>query len=163
MIQKAVLLLGTNIGNRKQNLEEAAMLIDKYLAKLVETSAIYQTAAWGVEDQEDFLNQVITLHTELSAEDILTKILSIEKEMGRERFQKWGPRLIDIDLLFLGDTILDSPHLKVPHPEIQNRRFTIAPLNELMPDFIHPVLQKSMKVLLEECPDSLPVTLYNHE
>lgn len=163
MKQKSVLLLGTNIGNRKENLEQAAMLIDKHLAKLVETSAIYQTAAWGVENQEDFLNQVITLYTELPAKDILTKILSIEQLMGRERKQKWGPRLIDIDLLFLGDTIIDTPQLKVPHPEIQNRRFTLEPLNELMPNFIHPVLQKSMKVLLEKCPDRLPVTLYNHE
>lgn len=163
MIQKAVLLLGTNIGNRKENLVVATKLVDEQIGKLVQTSAIYQTAAWGVEDQEDFLNQVITFNTELEAIEILEKTLAIEKQMGRERFQKWGPRLIDIDILFLGDTIVNEPNLKVPHPEIQNRRFTLEPLNELMPEFVHPTLNKSISKLLNICPDTLPVTLYTDE
>lgn len=163
MTQKAVLLLGTNIGNRKQNLEEAAMLVDRQVSKLVERSSVYQTAAWGVEDQEDFLNQVITFNTELESEKLLEHILSIEKMMGRERKEKWGPRLIDIDILFIGTEIIDTPALKVPHPELQNRRFTLEPLNELMPDFVHPKLGTTIADLLANCPDTLPVTLYADE
>ena len=163
MTQKAVLLLGTNIGNRKQNLEEAAMLVDRQVSKLVERSSVYQTAAWGVEDQEDFLNQVITFNNELEPEELLERILSIERRMGRERKEKWGPRLIDIDILFIGIEIIDTPALKVPHPELQNRRFTLEPLNELMPDFVHPKLGTTINILLANCPDTLPVTLYTNE
>lgn len=155
--------MGTNIGNRNKNLERAREMLVSNMITIRKESNIYETAAWGKEDQESFLNQVIEVETGKSPQRMLFIANMIEKEMGRERFEKWGSRLIDIDILYFNDITFETEDLKIPHPEIQNRRFTLAPMAEIAPDFVHPSLQKSQTQLLEECTDSLEVALYEHQ
>ncbi len=155
--QLAFLLLGGNLGDRKSNLEKAALLIEKKIGIITAKSALYETKPWGKTDQPDFFNQVVVLETEQNPELILKSALTIEQEMGRVRIEKWGARLIDIDLLYVGHQILNSKNLTLPHPGIAERRFVLEPLAELAPDFIHPALKKSHRQLLAECKDSLTV------
>ena len=151
------LLLGSNLGNSKQQLSKAISLIQKKMGNLTRQSGTYTTAAWGNTDQPDFLNQVIVVETALTAADTMQGILSIEKKMGRIRTQKNAPRIIDIDILFFNKEIISLPELIVPHPQLQNRRFVLIPLNELSANFIHPVLKKTIHQLLRVCPDKLAV------
>lgn len=151
------LLLGTNIGDKKRNLLQARELIIARIGKITKPSAIYQTSAWGKEDQDDFLNQVLAVETELSPERLLAMCLEIEKELGRVRYEHWGERLIDIDILYYADQVIASQRLTVPHPEIQNRKFTLVPLVEIAPDYIHPKMNQTNKDLLELCTDPLEV------
>ena len=154
---KLILLTGGNMGNRVQNLANAQKFIQKKIGKVIRCSSVYQTAAWGNNNQPDFLNQVLVVQTKKKADEIMHIILSIEKEMGRKRTVKNAPRLIDIDILFYEKEIYTEANLVVPHPQIQNRRFVLTPLNELMPQFIHPVLKKSVHALLLCCRDKLEV------
>ena len=154
------LLLGTNLGNREGNLQVAKEQLTAHQLTIKKESAIYETAAWGIEDQPAFLNQVVIVDSNKSPERILIIISIIEGYMGRVRNEKWAQRLIDIDILYYGNTVMDKPKLKVPHPEIQNRRFTLIPLVEISPDFKHPVLDKSQTQLLEECQDSLNARVF---
>jgi len=151
------LLLGGNLGNRQQYLQQAIELIDSTIAPVIKTSSIYETQSWGKTDAPDYLNQVVTLQTEIPALELLHKILDIELLLGREREEKWGPRTIDIDILFYGDEIIDAKELKVPHPELHNRRFTLEPLAEIAPHLIHPVLKKTILAMKNELEDSLIV------
>jgi len=157
----AYLLIGGNLGNRKENLHEAIALINKECGTLTRSSSIYETEAWGKTDQPSFLNQALEITTPLNARQLLRKILKIEKAMGRVRKEKLGPRIIDIDILFFENEIHDLRFLKIPHPEMQNRRFVLVPLAEINPEFQHPVFKKTIKELLEECPDLLNVKKYN--
>lgn len=152
------LLLGTNLGDRTRNLIEARSLITAEGINIIAESGIYETAAWGIEDQPGFLNQVLLVETALTPQELLESILATELEMGRVRIQKWGERLIDMDILYYHDQVLDTPDLKVPHPEIPNRRFTLVPLIELAAEEVHPVLNKTQQELLEICPDKLEVS-----
>ena len=147
------LLLGSNLGDRLANLDEAK----RQLGNIVATSSVYETAAWGNTNQGSFLNQVVQINAKLYPEDLLKKIQDIEIGMGRRRVEKWGPRIIDIDILFYKDLVINTPDLVIPHPEIQNRRFTLVPLLELT-NMVHPVLKKTISELLDECNDLLPVT-----
>jgi 2-amino-4-hydroxy-6-hydroxymethyldihydropteridine diphosphokinase len=156
-MRTAYLLTGGNLGNRKDNLQEATSLIIEQCGALTRCSSVYETAAWGITDQPSFLNQVVEISTSLNARQLLRKILKIEKEMGRVRKEKLGPRIIDIDILLFENEIHDLRFLKIPHPEIQNRRFVLTPLAEIVPGLIHPVLKKTIAQLLEECPDNLEV------
>lgn len=156
-MNKTYLLLGSNMGNSQQQLTEAIKHINKEIGDVIRRSSLYATAAWGNTDQPDFLNQVIVAETEMNAEDTIRQILSIEKKMGRVRTVKNAPRVIDIDILFFNRDIIQSPNLIVPHPEIQNRRFVLVPLNELSPLLQHPVLHKNMHQLLLSCKDTLDV------
>ena len=151
------LLLGTNLGNRELFLREAITHIEQLVAPVTKTSAIYETQSWGKTDQPDYLNQVITLQTNLTARDVLNKILDIELLMGRKREEKWGSRIIDIDILFYGDAVINEPGLIVPHPELHNRRFTLEPLAEMASEFLHPALNKNILTLKNELKDSLIV------
>jgi 2-amino-4-hydroxy-6-hydroxymethyldihydropteridine diphosphokinase len=151
------LLLGSNMGNSQKQLSTAIHQIEMNTGKLIRSSHLYATAAWGNTNQPDFLNQVIVIETKLSAQETLNSILAIEKKMGRVRTVKNAPRIIDIDILFFNKEIIDKPDLIVPHPEIQNRRFVLIPLNELAPQYIHPVLNKSVHQLLAVCNDQLNV------
>jgi len=151
------LLLGTNQGNRHQNLAMARQLITKNAGKILIFSAVYKTAAWGKPEQPDFYNQVMEIETDEPVEELLTKLQQIELEMGRIRIEKWGPRIIDIDILFFGQQIVNTATLTLPHPGIPERRFTLVPLAEIASGFQHPVLKLNVKALLASCKDPLPV------
>lgn len=153
----AYLLTGSNLGNRHEQLAEAMFGISKRCGKIIDFSSIYETAAWGKTDQRDFLNQAIMIYTLLDPFALLKELLSIEKLMGRERDQKYGPRVIDIDILFFNHLVVKEPGLSIPHPRLQDRRFALEPMNEIAPALIHPVLHKTVRQLLEECADPLPV------
>jgi len=156
-MNKTYLLLGSNMGNSRKQLEKAALLIEKKIGPIIRRSGLYQTAAWGNSNQPDFLNQVIIVETSLTAGQSMQTILSIEADMGRIRTEKNAPRIIDIDILFFNKDIIDEKELVVPHPAIQLRRFVLVPLNELSPNFIHPLLKKTNHHLLLECADKLDV------
>ena len=151
------LLLGSNLGDRQTYLKEAIAHIESEISSVVKASAIYETQSWGKTDSPNYLNQVILIKTELSAAVLLQKLLNIEWVIGRTREEKWGPRIIDIDILFYGDEIIDEPDLQVPHPLLHTRRFTLEPLAELAPTLIHPLLLKSILQLKNELTDSLVV------
>ena len=151
------LLLGSNMGNSKAGLSKAVEQIEKQIGKVIRQSGLYSTAAWGNTKQPDFLNQVIIVETKLSAHQTMQTILNIEKKMGRIRTVKNAPRVIDIDILFFNKEIMEQEHLSIPHPQIQNRRFVLVPLNQLSPNLKHPVLNKTVHQLLINCPDKLNV------
>jgi 2-amino-4-hydroxy-6-hydroxymethyldihydropteridine diphosphokinase len=156
-MNKAYLLTGGNMGDRKARLQHAEHLLNEHCGKITASSSVYETAAWGKTDQPAFLNQALELSTTLNAKQLIRKILKLEKMMGRERKEKYGPRIIDIDILLFNDEVLDIPFLIVPHPELQNRRFALLPLNEIAKDSIHPVLKKTIWQLLKDCSDKLDV------
>jgi 2-amino-4-hydroxy-6-hydroxymethyldihydropteridine diphosphokinase len=151
------LLLGSNLGDRNLFLQQAVKHIEQGIAPVVQLSSVYETQSWGKTDLPDYLNQVILLKTDLSAQDVLQKILAIEDMMGRKREEKWGSRIIDIDILYYNAEIINEPGLQVPHPELHKRRFTIEPLAEIAPDLIHPVLHKTSLQLKKILKDSLIV------
>ncbi|MBL7703345.1 MAG: 2-amino-4-hydroxy-6-hydroxymethyldihydropteridine diphosphokinase [Ferruginibacter sp.] len=156
-MNKMYLLLGSNQGNSKIQLTKATRQIEKQIGGIIRQSSLYSTAAWGSINQPDFLNQVIIVETKLSAQQTMQTILKIEEEMGRIRTVKNAPRIIDIDILYYNKEIINQPELTVPHPQIQNRRFVLVPLNQLSPNLIHPVLNKTTHQLLINCPDKLNV------
>jgi len=145
------------MGNSTELLSNAIEQIENKIGPLLLQSNLYATAAWGNTSQPDFLNQAIEVATQLDATETLKEILSIEKNMGRIRTVKNAPRIIDIDILFFNNEIINRIDLIVPHPEIQNRRFVLTPLNEIVPQMIHPVLNKTIDQLLSFCPDQLAV------
>lgn len=151
--------LGSNIGDRKKHIYQTINKIESKIGPCLQQSGLYKTAAWGKTNQSYFINQVIKIHTEWAPIDILDGILAIEKQLGRIRKEKWGERIIDIDLLFYGSEIVELPRLLVPHPFIAERRFVLAPMHEIAPDFIHPIFERSISDLLAACPDPLPVEL----
>lgn len=151
------LLLGSNMGDRLHHLNEAREKIGDVLAG----SSVYATAAWGNKNQADFYNQVVEVGSKLDAVQLLEKIQQVELSMGRKRIEKWGPRIIDIDILLFRNEVVNTKQLTIPHPEIQNRRFTLVPLRELT-NLVHPVLNKTIDQLLQECKDPLPVTRLQH-
>jgi 2-amino-4-hydroxy-6-hydroxymethyldihydropteridine diphosphokinase len=153
----AYLLLGSNIGNRQENIAHAHQLLNFRCGKIERMSSVYETAAWGKTDQAAFLNQAIELRTKLQEHDLLIALKNIEQRIGREPGEKWGTRLIDIDILFFGNLVLDSDTLNIPHPFLHQRRFTLAPLAELIPSYNHPLLNKTIQELLDQCPDNAVV------
>ncbi len=152
-MEDIILQTGSNLGDRKANLAKASYLLQAEVGPLVKASQIYLTEAWGVKEQPDFYNQVLLLHTELSPEALLEKILDIEIRMGRIRQRKWGERTIDIDIIFYGTQIIHEEGLTIPHPWLQERNFVLAPLAEIAADWLHPILQKDVATLLRESPD----------
>ena len=156
-MERVYLATGSNMGDKAANLAKALELIELYVGNLVQASSIYRTAAWGKEDQADFLNQVMAIDTHLAPEALLLAVMEIEQQMGRERRVRWGERLIDIDILFYGTMISHSQRLTIPHPFIQERNFVLQPLLEIAPDFVHPLLQKNIRELAAACPDPLAV------
>ncbi len=160
----AYLILGGNKGDKLQNLQRALQLIEQNVGVIVSRSAIFSTAPWGNANQPEFVNQAICIHTALSAVDLLKELLSIEKSLGRIRdHQKWMERTMDIDILFFNDEVINLPELKIPHPFLQDRKFVLAPLAQIAPQFIHPVLKKNSEILLSECTDTLEVTITKTE
>ena len=156
-MRTAYLLIGGNLGNRKENLAKAVSLINEQCGSLTRSSSIYETEAWGNTDQPSFLNQALEISTSLTARLLMRRVLRIEEEMGRIRKEKLGPRIIDIDILLFENEIHDLRFLKIPHPEMQNRRFVLVPLAEINSSLQHPVLKKTIAELLEKCPDNLEI------
>lgn len=161
MSHKAYLLTGGNLGDRAANLSRARELIGLHAGSVVAASSLYETAAWGNEDQPAFLNQALVIETELSPRRLIRRLLKLEKQMGRVREEKYGPRLIDIDILLYDQQVHQYPLLTLPHPALPQRRFALMPLAEIAPGLIHPVLNMSIRELLSECPDPLPVKKYS--
>lgn len=151
----AILLIGGNLGDREANLSKAVQLIRK-IADVKKISALYQTAPWGSVEQPDYLNQALLISTSLDALTLLHTLLDIEREIGRIRQEKWGSRVIDIDLIFFNSDIISSPELKVPHPRLHLRNFVLIPLKEIVPGYIHPVFNQTVEQLAAACIDELP-------
>lgn len=156
----AYFLLGSNLGNRVEMLQKAAQLLQAKLGSITSKSVIYETAPWGIIDQPAFLNQVIVIPTHKRPIALLRYIHETEEALGRVRHEKWGSRLIDVDLLYYGDIVLKMPELIVPHPFIQERRFTLVPLVEIAPNLVHPSLQLTQSQLLENCIDHSEVVRF---
>lgn len=161
-MNKAILLIGGNLGDRTGHLSEAVKQINERVGKVEKVSALYETAAWGVTEQPDYLNQAILVHTSLDALTLLHTVLDIEHHIGRIRRQKWGARVIDIDIIFFNDEIINLPELKVPHPQMQHRQFVLVPLQEILPGWQHPVLHKDISTLLALCTDKLPARKFEY-
>jgi 2-amino-4-hydroxy-6-hydroxymethyldihydropteridine diphosphokinase len=162
-MKRVFLLMGSNLGDRQANLKAASDLLAATAGQIKSASAVYRTAAWGITDQPEFYNQAVEIATALSPDELLQKCLGIEHDLGRKRLEKWGERLIDIDILFFGDLVVQEEHLHIPHPQIPFRRFTLVPLSEIAAELWHPQLNKTISQLLEECPDELPVSKINIE
>lgn len=159
-MNRAYLLTGGNLGDRQKQLEIAANAIGTFCGKLLAVSPIVETAAWGKTDQPCFLNQALELATALNPYELLEQLLRIEKKMGRERLEKNGPRLIDLDILLFNDLELNSPDLVIPHPQLEFRRFALFPLASIAARVRHPRLGLDIARLLEECTDPLQVWPY---
>ena len=158
---KVFLGLGSNLGNRAENLLMAQELIEEKVGKILSKSSIYETAAWGITEQNAFLNQVLEIETIFSPNAVLHLVLKIETDMGRIREIKWGERSIDIDVLYYNNEIISTENLTVPHPFIQERKFVLVPLCEIAAAFIHPKLKKSNLELLKNCQDSGEIVVFN--
>lgn len=152
-MNRVFLLLGSNMVQPLAQLHQATEQITRQIGSLVRSSSVYTTAPWGNEEQAPFLNQAIEVQTALSPHQVMQIILEIEARMGRIRRQKWEPRVIDIDILFYGQTVMEG-NLNIPHPLLQQRRFALIPMVEIAPDFVHPKFQKTMRELLDLCVDS---------
>jgi len=157
-MSRVILGLGSNIGDRKMNLKTAIDEICKKIGEVVVLSSIYETEPWGFDTDNQFLNMVLISETTLSPSGVLGRILMIEAEMGRVRTEKqYSSRIIDIDILFFDDLILDELSLKIPHPLLHERRFVLEPLCEIASEFIHPVFRESISILLSHCTDNTNV------
>ena len=157
MLQQAYISLGGNLGNTAEIFEQALQVIERLAGDISKKSSLYQTAAWGNTQQPDFLNQVILIQTTLSPNKLLDTLLTIELKFGRERKEHWGPRTLDLDLLFFDDFILNKDQLILPHPRIPERKFILIPLQEIAADWLHPVEQKTIQQLVIECKDDSEV------
>ena len=153
----AYLSIGSNLGERQENLANAIKQIETNCGNIIKTSAIYETAAWGNTEQPSFLNQCLVLKTDLSAKKLIKQLLHIERLMGRERKEKMGPRLIDLDIILMDEEVVFSEFLTLPHPHLQDRKFVLLPLAEIAPKAFHPIFNKTVEQLLIECSDVLDV------
>jgi len=142
--------IGSNIGNREGNCLKALGLLSARGIIIKKRSSFYETGPWGVRDQPKFINMTLEAETTLEPLKLLESLKSVEEEIGREETYHWGPRVIDLDILFYDDLILDMPDLTIPHPLMHEREFVLRPLAEIAPDKIHPVLKKTVKELLSE-------------
>jgi len=161
MLEVVVLGIGSNLGSRFENCRNAVRLISQSADfNLLGVSAVYETEPWGFRCQTMFINCVAAWFFHGSAPRLLSEIKSIERKLGRVKKQKWQPRIIDLDILFFGDKVIRRPDITVPHPLLHQRNFVLKPLMDLIPDFKHPVLKKSVRYLLQHSRDKSKVRLF---
>jgi 2-amino-4-hydroxy-6-hydroxymethyldihydropteridine diphosphokinase len=154
-MNQAVLLIGGNLGDRFVYLMRCQQLISEQIGCIIAKSSIYETMAWGVTAQQDFLNQAFLVETALEPFEVLKVCQNIEETLDRIRVIRWGERTMDVDIIFYNDLIINDSELEIPHPRYHLRNFALEPLNELIKDFICPINKKSIKQLLAESLDSL--------
>jgi 2-amino-4-hydroxy-6-hydroxymethyldihydropteridine diphosphokinase len=161
--QEVVILLGSNITPRKQFLQEAEKLLINDLGKLYKASSVYESEPWGFDSNQAFLNKILVFETDAGPKQILDICQKTENVLGRKRKRGNGyaSRTIDVDILYVDDLVMKTTELTIPHPRLSERKFTLLPLVEIMPDFIHPVLKQTHQELLEQCKDPLNVELFN--
>jgi len=153
----AYLLLGSNLGHRFSYLNQAQQLIAEQCGEIIKQSSIYETAAWGFTNQPAFYNQVIVLQTNIDPQLLMQTLMEIEEKIGRKREIKYGPRIIDIDILLIDNLISHTSLLELPHPFLPERRFALLPLSEVAPQLLHPIINRYISQLLEDCTDKLEV------
>lgn len=158
MSNQAYISLGGNIGNTQEIFQKALEEIYQHIGKITKKSSLYQTAAWGNTQQNDFINQVICINTLSSAHDLLDSLLTIEIKLDRVREEIWGPRTLDLDILYFNQEIIESPTLIVPHQRIKERKFILIPMNEIASDHVDPLSNQPVAQLLANCIDELAVT-----
>lgn len=151
------LLLGANLGQPLEQMSVAFKEVEKQIGRIINHSSLYKTAAWGVESGPDYLNQVLLVETILEPVELLKIINKIETKLGRTRNLKWESRIIDIDILYYDDIVMDTEQLIIPHPYLHFRKFTLVPLVEIAPDLIHPIFNKTQQDLLKDLKDELEV------
>ncbi|MBC7694738.1 MAG: 2-amino-4-hydroxy-6-hydroxymethyldihydropteridine diphosphokinase [Burkholderiales bacterium] len=158
-MNSAYLCLGGNIGNRENALHLALIKINEIVGQITSKSKVYETEAWGVENQKAYLNQCVKIETKLTPNELISALLAIEKSLGRERTfnHTYEPRTLDIDILLYNDIIVNTDDLIIPHPRLQLRRFVLIPLNEIASNYLHPLLNKTIFNLLIECEDNSEV------
>ena len=149
--------LGSNQGHKVGHIVSALVLIEKEIGPIHATSSFYETAAWGLEEQEDFVNMAIKVETYLSPTELILAVAKIETKLGRKRVEKWGPRIIDIDIILYEDLVIKQENLEIPHPRMGDRRFVLVPMVEIAADVIHPITKLTLKEMLDECADQLTV------
>ncbi|MBK9566992.1 MAG: 2-amino-4-hydroxy-6-hydroxymethyldihydropteridine diphosphokinase [Saprospiraceae bacterium] len=156
------LLLGSNQGDRENNLKNAHTQIEKMIGKINKKSSVYETEPWGLENQDNFLNMVIAVRSELKPLQVLGHLKKIEAMAGPAKTAIWGPRLLDIDILYCDDLIFESEQLNIPHKQIYNRNFTLIPLIEIAGDMIDPVKQITIDEIYDQCTDDKEVFIYEN-
>jgi len=166
MMKEIYFSLGSNLGDRVKQLEDAIGLLSEQVGRLEKISGIYESESWGFSSDHRFCNCCLSVHTILEPLQVLDAILSIERKLGRERNspeemgEGYSDRIIDIDLLLFGQMQFKHPHLVIPHPAMKDRRFVLLPMHEIAPRLVHPVLGITMEQMLEQCADPVRVWLY---
>lgn len=155
--ESVFILLGSNLGDRQLLVNQASAMIEERCGKIVAKSRLYESEPWGFKSEHWFLNQVVILSTEMSPDDLMDTLLAIEMELGRDRttpHEGYVSRPIDLDILYWGeDLVVEKQHVIIPHPRLHKRRFTLLPLCDVAPDYVHPILKKTNSQLLDECDD----------
>ena len=161
--ESVLILLGSNLGDREMLVNQACSMIGERCGEIVAKSRLYESEPWGFKSEHWFLNQVVRINTSFAPDELMQTLLDIEKELGRDRttpHEGYVSRPMDLDILYFGNEIIDNECVTAPHPRLHQRRFTLLPLCDLAPDFVHPVLKKTNHQLLDECQDTGIVKLF---